>query len=33
MTCTIRNANFNDLEAIYDLVVELAIFEKEEDSL
>lgn len=33
MTCTIRNANSNDLEAIYNLVIELAIYENEPNAV
>ncbi len=33
MTCTIRNANINDLKAIYDLVIELAIYENEPNAV
>lgn len=33
MTCTIRNANINDLRAIYDLVIELAIYENEPNAV
>lgn len=33
MTYTIRNANVNDLRAIYALVIELAIYENEPDAV
>jgi GNAT superfamily N-acetyltransferase len=33
MKCTIRNANFKDLGAIYDLVIELAIYENEPEAV
>lgn len=33
MNYTVRKANVNDLQAVYDLVIELAVYEKEPDAV